>query len=138
MDIYIPVSSASAALLTLHNYPLVTGPCSFISQYKNDLKQNGAWENVTLLLLFLSNVVPASECIRPFQCCWLRLHHLHNFRLSRARIDLPQLYWVYLYSTTLYKISMRFTSSLPWLWDLFVPVPTQLPGEHTSLLPSWH
>ena len=29
--IYSPVPSASAPLLTLHNYSLITGPCSFIS-----------------------------------------------------------------------------------------------------------
>ena len=26
----------------------------------------------------------------------------------------------------------------PWLWYLFALVPTQLPGWHTALLPSWH
>ena len=31
MEVYSPVSSANAALLTWHSYPLVAGPCSFIS-----------------------------------------------------------------------------------------------------------
>ena len=30
MEVYSPISSVRSALLTLHNYPLVTGPCSFI------------------------------------------------------------------------------------------------------------
>ena len=44
---------------------------------------------------------------------------------------------MFLHIVTLCKISMRFASIFPWLWDLSVPVPTQFLGEHTVRLPSW-
>ena len=42
-----------------------------------------------------------------------------------------------LYSAHLQLCGRCFTSLFPCYWNLSVPVPTQLPGEHTALLPSW-
>ena len=32
----------------------------------------------------------------------------------------------------LHSVSVRSSSSFPWLWDLSIPVLSQLPGEHTG------
>ena len=41
---YNPVSSASTALLTLHNYPLITGSCSLITHLSSTPGEHTAWQ----------------------------------------------------------------------------------------------
>ena len=100
-------------------------------KHRCETDQHYSKSKSTLALLTLSkhwSVSFESQCLNPI--CMDRLHSVLAWRHEHR--DLSWMVMRFFHSVFPQLCCLLFTSVFPWLWDLSIPVPTQLAGEHTA------